>query len=586
MTTMSRRPALIVLPLALSLLTACGESDKSKIKVAEVEDRVVTLDYYERKMNSMSPEYLPQDLMSREGRLELLEVMINKEVMAIKAEELGFGQDGVPDNQGRVVSEYKAAELMRADIAKDANNVGEDEIFEYYENLARSLKIAYMVFDYHDDAVEGKRLVEGGEDWASIARRLGAGDPGTYGDYTMKIKYGTVSDDVERAVFKLPVGAVSDPIDSVYGYFVIRIEGQEMERVQPLDHMRAGIIASIQKQKNQLAVSDFIDEVFAEYNFKIDDEVLKIAWDAIPPDVQLTPPPSIDQLPRLNIQPVDYEKVLMSWDGDVWTLKRYAEFFDNSSVFGRPRREKLVGGMRRKLKEIGVRELMTRAARDRGFTQLPEVRDEFKLRREQAMVTRLHDELVKGQIKVEPKEVDRWWDDNPGAFDRPERHVVRGIVTEGEQSALAVMVEAKGPGADFEALVQEHCVDPRLRHQRGLMGEFTSDDPSVIGRLAFELSNVGEISYPRELDGGRWAVLRLEEVIPASNPGLEQMRIEIGELIQREKEEALFQTRVEEWRSKLFIRIYEKNLDKAVYDPVVPKPQTITVGGGMPASSR
>lgn len=576
---MSRRPAFPILALGILLLAACGESDKTQITVAEVEDRVITLDYFERKMNSMNPEYLPEDVMSREGRLELLDVMINKEVMAIKAEELGFAQDGVPDEQGRVVSEYKAAERMREDVVKDANNVSEDEIFEYYENLARSLKISYMVFDFREDAVNGKRLVEGGEDWASTARRLGAGDPGTYGDYTMKVKYGTVSDDMERAVFSLPVGTVSDPIESVYGFFVIRVEGQEMERVQPLDHMRAGIIASIQKQKSQLSISDFIDEVFEEYGFQINDEALKIAWDAVPEDVSLTPPPPMEELEKMNIDPVHFPLELMSWQGESWDLQRYQEFFNNSSVFGRPRREKLVGGMRRKLKEIAVREIMTLAARDKGYTQLPEIRDEFKLRREESMVTRLHEELVSGNVRVEPEEVNRWWADNPGFFDRPEQRVVRMIVTEGEQVALSVMVAAKEPAADFEALVEEHCTDPRLRHRRGLLDPFPAGNETVVGRLAFEMQEVGEVSYPREIEGGVWAVVRLEEIKPAQNPELEQMRLEIGDMLRREKEEALFQSRVEEWKSKLFIRIYEKNLDKAVYDPVVPQPTTITVGG-------
>jgi len=580
---MSRRPSLL-LPLAClallggaSSLVGCGETDKSKIKVAEVEDHVITLAFFERKMNTMSTQYLPEDLTTREGRLELLEVMINKEVMAIKAEELGFAEDGVPDDQGRVVSEFKAAERMRADVVADAGQVSEDEIFEYYENLQRSLRISYMLFDDQEKAMEAKRLAEGGEDWFRIAERMGGGDPGPTGDYTTTMKYGTVADDVERAIYDLAVGEVSDPIDSVYGFFVARVEGQIVERVQPLDMLRPKIVASIQKQKSELAIADFIEEVFADYNFEINEEGLKLAFDALPPDAPLDPPTPNEQLKDLQLAPVHFDKTLMSWDGEVWTLGRYYEFYNESSVFGRPRREQRMGTMRRRLKEVAVRELMLRAARDRGYTDLPEIRDEFKLRREQAMVTRLHEELVKGQITVSPAEVNQWWEENPGAMSEPERRDLEGIITASEQDALAVMVAAKEPNADFLALVNEHCTDPGLRHRGGKIGRFAEGDEGFYGEVAFELDESGEVSYPRQLPDGRWVVVRVSNVLPAETPTLEEARTVIGSRLQRQKEEEAFQRRVEEWKKGLYIRRYPENLDKAVYDPSAPMPQRINI---------
>jgi parvulin-like peptidyl-prolyl isomerase len=560
-------------------LSACGPKDKSEIKVAEVGGRVITVDYFERKMNAMDPQYLPPEIETVAGRDSLLTIMINKEVMAIKAEELGMDADGEAQMQADAVATLKAVTRMKEDIVAPAQEVSEDEIYDYYENLARVLQVSYMLFDHEAQAIEAKGLVEGGESWTTVARRFDAGDPGPNKDWTLEMKYGTVADDLEKIAFELPVGAVSEPLDTIYGWFLIRVDGQTIDRLAPLDSLRDKILQSIRKQESALLIKAHIEKVFEEYGFELDESVLDTLWTALPDDWNLVPPPPTEELVPLRLEPRHMDLVLMKYDDQVWTLRRYNDFYNQSSALGRPRRERRLGGLRRSLKEIAVRELMPKAAEKYGYRDDPEVRDEYKERLEQAMVTRLHGELVRGKVDVSPEEVEQYWIEHQSELIRPETREVFALVTSDYSEALAARLEFNN-GAAWGELIEKYCIAGEGKDKGGALGEMTSEDAGPIAAAAFEIETENDASGPHELSEDRWLVVKVGKITPRSEPTFADLKLRIGQMIQAQKEEVLFQEKVAEWRQGIKIRRYPENLMKAVYDPQ-PRQTGVSVDTGV-----
>ena len=570
--------------LALPLLSTvgCSDPEKSDIVVAEVGDRTITLDYFERKMNTMDPEYIPPDIQSRSGREQLLDVMINKEVMALKAEELGMAADGGADEQAEQVATLKAVTRMREEILAPHQEPTEEQILDYYEKLPRKLTVSYMLFDHYDDAMEAKGLVEGGELWRDVAERFDAGDPGPNGNYTLAMQYGTVADDLEEKVFDLPLGGVSEPIDSIYGWFVIRVDDVTLERVQPLETIRDRVVASVVKQESALAIKRFIEEeVFPAYQFMIDEEVLELVFDALPEDPPLQPAPDPEDLESLDVAPADLDRVLMKYADEVWTVRRFSDFYDGTSVYGRPRREQRLGNLRRYLKEQAIRDLMPMAARDRGYMDDPLVQDEFKMRREQAMVTKLHSELIAGEVEVTPAEVEAYWEENKEEYYKPERREVLAVVTETEADAISAQLEAQS-GTDWDEIVEQYCIESDVKQRGGAMPPMPLDPNNALSRQAFDLAAEGDISMPVEIGEDQWLVVKLVRVFPEERPTLADVRPQVGRRVQGLKEEELFQQKVQQWREEYEIETHPEHLMKAVYDPAPPSQSIpVRVGGGV-----
>ena len=579
---LAARPALLrslVVLIVLVAFAGCAKKDKGEIAVATVNDTVISLEYFERKMNTIPPQELPADIAVQSGREELLETMIKKEVMVLKAIELGLDEDGAVNEQAEKIAGLTAVSKMRNDVAAVAQEpVTESEIQAYYEMLPRKLMVSYMVFNFEKQAMEARALVEGGEDWQTVARRFNAGAPGRNDDFTMPILYGTVADDFERAVFSLPVGAISDPIESPYGYFVLRIDDITFERVQPLDSMRDKVIASVRSQRESLALHDFINEVFEEYNLVINDEMVQVVYDGIPEDLSLEPPyPDQEDLESLRVDSQYLDEVMFSFHDQVWTVRRYADFFDNSSIFGRPRREGQAGGLRRSLKEIAIREMMDVVAQDRGYGDLPEVQDEFRTRREQMMVTRLNEQLVRDQVDIGPEEFDAWWQEHQEEFRRPEIREVEAIICETEADCVSAEIDLAG-GATWEEIVERYCIPSDVRDQNGAIGKMASTHDSPLKAIAFGLEEEGQVSEPAELLDGKWAMVRIGLITPTHIPELKTIRTQVGARMRGEREDELFDALLAEWMAEYAIVRHPERLKDAVYAPQ-PVENTLSVGG-------
>lgn len=566
---------------ALGALTlgGCASKEKSDIVVAQVGPRTITLDYFERKLNTMDPQFVPPDIQSVEGREKLLEVMIDKEVMALKAEELGMASDGQADQQAEQIALIKAVQRMRETVTAPAQNPSQDELMAYYEQLPRRLTVSYMLFDKQKEALEAKGLVEGGEVWRVVAERLKAGDPGPSGDYTLTMRYGTVADDMEAKVFSLPVGTVSDPIDSVYGWFLVRVDDVGIERVQPFDTLADKIRASVIEQKSKLLLDAFLEQVLEEYEYTMDEDVVQLVFDAFPEDVPLSPPPTREDMEPLNVQPEDLDRVLMSYRGETWTVRRFADFYDNASPYGRPRRERRIASFRGFLRDQAVRDLMPLVARDRGFLEDPTVRDEQKLRREQAIVTRLHRELIADEVSVSPEEVEEFWAAHAEEYYRPERREILAVIAPSENDAISAQIDIQA-GVPWEEVVEKYCIESDVKQRKGSVLGVTEVSESPLSAPTFALESEGDLGGPTEIGPDQWLVLKLVKIYPAEQPELADLRVEVGNRVKSIKEEAVFREKVSQWRESYEIETYPEHLMKAVYSPVPPPSQTIPVRVG------
>ena len=76
----------LILPAAV-LLTSCTK--REDVTIAKYADKEITVGEFEKAYAVVNPEYLPK-AKGVEGHKEFVTTMINKGVMAYKADELGY----------------------------------------------------------------------------------------------------------------------------------------------------------------------------------------------------------------------------------------------------------------------------------------------------------------------------------------------------------------------------------------------------------------------------------------------------------------------------------------------------------------
>ncbi len=103
-----------------------------------------------------------------------------------------------------------------------------------------------------------------------------------------------------------------------------------------------------------------------------------------------------------------------------------------------------------------------------------------------------------------------------------DRVVLSRIIVESQELADELKLQIS-EGENFEALAREHSVaDDRIAN--GMMGPVSRGTMPDVVRAAIDSANKGDLVGPIELEN-RWAIFRVEDVLPATldNPQLKQM---------------------------------------------------------------
>jgi peptidyl-prolyl cis-trans isomerase D len=117
------------------------------------------------------------------------------------------------------------------------------------------------------DAAEAKakdieKQLKAGGDFAKLAKQYSE-DPGSKdngGLYTGVTK-GQMVGEFDKAAFSLPVGQISDPVKTTFGYHVMRVDKHEQPHVKPLEQAKAELEPMIRQEKSQKLVDQLAAQV-------------------------------------------------------------------------------------------------------------------------------------------------------------------------------------------------------------------------------------------------------------------------------------------------------------------------------------
>lgn len=578
------RPALAVrltlFALVALLALAWGGCSRSPEKnvIATVGPKSVTQADYELNLSKLQEIDLPRDAQGRivdtatpEGRLAFLNVIINKDLMALKAEDLGLGADQQVVQSAKAMREHMAMKVMKTDlIEKPGGQISDTEIAEYYGNLQTKRKCSFIICNFIEDAAKARQEIVAGKPWEDVADEYNDGSRGPAGDYTVELQWGRMDDSFELAIWSLKQGEISQPFLSVYGYWLVRVDRLETVRVQPLEgEFRQKVLGSIRNRKMILAQRTFFEESRRKHDFKLDETGLWIVFQGLPEgEIMIDPatdkPTPREQLKPLNIPLGDYDKFLYQVRREdkleTWTVGDYKQFYDKLNVFERPKRTDLLGGVRVNLIQVVEQQLLTEEARERGFMDDPRVDAYVNEKRERMLVTRLHDQVVPTDMPVAPEELASYWRDNRAQLDLPEQRYGKIILCASEPIAQQVRIEAAA-GKPWDELLNRWSSDQTNKQNRGNYGPVLANAVGSHVKPIFSVAR-GDLSAVFKFDQS-WAFARVDSIVAPRAREFEEVAGEVGEILNRRHQEEKLLQLLAEWRQQFPVKIHARRLDKA-----------------------
>ncbi|HRI09877.1 MAG TPA: peptidylprolyl isomerase [Nannocystaceae bacterium] len=262
--------------LAVTATAAWAEDPTADTVVATVNGKAITLGHMIAMRESLPPQYLQLDDKTLfDG---ILDQIIQQEALAEVAEgSIGKRDTLMLDNQRRgYLSGVTLDETARAAVTDDAVQALFDEKYAATEP-GKEYNAAHILVATEDEAKAIKADLDGGADFAAIAKEkstdrgsaAAGGDLGWFG-------VGMMVKPFEDAVIAMKAGETSAPVQSQFGWHVIRLTEVRTAAKPTIEDVRAELEGELQGRAVEAKVTELTDAAKVEKTVDgIDPAILK-----------------------------------------------------------------------------------------------------------------------------------------------------------------------------------------------------------------------------------------------------------------------------------------------------------------------
>jgi peptidyl-prolyl cis-trans isomerase C len=543
--------------------------------LARVNGQPVTLGYFEQRLEKMDRRFLP-DTLDVAGKRKFLDFIINKELMAQKAEELKLGDDPRVVSTMQTYADNLAANAAIDQICKGKLDVTEPEIDQFFAKRQNKVLAKHVLVKSRAEAEEVRKQALAGTDFDTLATRysivprqdVNTGEPLPVTQRVVfgEVQYGDAMPNVEDAVFGTKIGDVSQPVETSYGWHIFKPISTRALNLPPADaEARGRMKTQIQLRRKRALTEAYWDEIVKSHRYQIDDGAVALAFDKLPKDVEpeQRPDAKTEVKPVLVFTPQERDRKLFELDGKPHTIGEFSDRYDATNWFERPKRATGALGMKYWIRDRWMKPLQLERARKDGVYDLPEVADEVKMRREQMMVNMLHQNLIDTQAP-EPTEaqIQEFYDKHKAVYVEQEKRRVNIIYNAQERVVQRAAAEIKG-GAKF-AEVAVRYDEGATKPEDVASPPFTADNKQFqeISAPAFALKNVGDSTEPFKTSSF-WVMLQLAEVVPPRTLPLDEIRTSVIEDVKTQWDENKLNELLADWKKAAKIEVDEALLAKA-----------------------
>lgn len=574
-------PALLaVLTVVLFVATGCGGKGKDQSPdtvLAKVGDKEITAAYYEKKLGRLHPVDLPRDddgnvldTAEMAGKRRFLDTIINKDVMVTIAAQLGFNDDAQIDYARQALIANEAVTTARQRFVDEpASKFTEDDVLAFYGKFGTVRHCRYFIADTREDALRGREAALAGMDWADLWDKYHAGLKEGTVSYEIDMHYGRFITSFEDPIFAAKVGDITEPVSSTYGWWVVKIDGEDQAERPPLEEARARIEASIVSRNQMRLVDAYRAGLRKKYEMYINEDALVKAFAGLPADEGMFYPGTKDPIKREDLKPLevdpsdfnlDFYGYTVKGEPRKYTLGDFKTTYDRMSVFERPKRAEMVGGMRTKIGDEIERALLNFDAQDRGLDKDPEVLARVDERIDEMLVGKLFEEGVHYDEIVSPAALDSAWALLKNEYDLPETRSGKRILVADQAQADKAYAELEA-GEGWRRVLNTYGSDETDKALNGQLGPIRVDAQGPERDALFSLE-AGRYSTPRRLDDGRYSIVMLEDIAPPRSQELAAVADALVKRIQNKREEMAFRAALDGWKQKVKIQVFEDRLAK------------------------
>lgn len=232
--------------LATGAAFADGHGDVSaSTVVATVDGTDITIGQLVMLRNQLPPQYqqLPDDVIFN----GLIEQLVNQQLLADSLEETPSRVEIALENERRSLMAGEVVNaLAETPVTEEALQAAYDARFEGAEP-EQEFNASHILVETEEEALFIQEMLAGGADFAQTAQEKSTGPSGPNGGNLGWFGPGMMVAPFEEAVKTLEVGEVSGPVQTQFGWHIVKLNDVRMSELPTLESLREELSSEIKQ---------------------------------------------------------------------------------------------------------------------------------------------------------------------------------------------------------------------------------------------------------------------------------------------------------------------------------------------------
>ena len=200
--------------------------------------------------SNMNPDNLGEaefnfDKIDSESKKEIVRSLIIGELMLSEAKKSKIEQSSEYKEALELASKQLVQKLFIEKMVKD--NITEAKVKEKYQELSKlqsdkdEYKACHILVKTEEEAKEIKKKLDKGEDFSKLAKEYSLDENKDSGGSLGYFSNGQMVQNFENATASLKIGQISSPVQTEFGYHIIKLEDKRKIKPESYESMKAKI---------------------------------------------------------------------------------------------------------------------------------------------------------------------------------------------------------------------------------------------------------------------------------------------------------------------------------------------------------
>ena len=242
--------------------------DQSKVLAVVNGEKITQQDVY-AFLNGLDPQVAAQ-FQSPQGIEQITEELANQELLYLDAVEKGLDKDESFEIEMERMKKNALKQYAMHRLFDDIN-VTEDEIAKYYDehkehfNTPEAIRASHILVKTEKEAKDIFDEIEAGLSFEDAANKYSSCPSKDKGGDLGEFTRGSMVPEFEKAAFEMEVGEVSQPVESQFGYHIIKVASKKEPGISALEEVKGKVIEQLTGLKQQERYLDRTKELKEKY---------------------------------------------------------------------------------------------------------------------------------------------------------------------------------------------------------------------------------------------------------------------------------------------------------------------------------